>query len=153
MGGFPLLGDISVEVIFFLVAAIIALINKLYEKTQEIRKKSQAQMRARDRDQLDLVRVGAEVAEAPPERPQPKPRTVAVRPPRKASVPPPRRTTRIVVPEVARLKRVRVKRPRSKVPRFVTRIRRDPEAMREAVVLREVLGRPVAMRGYRFPRR
>lgn len=148
-----MLADISVEVVFFLVAAIIALINKLYEKSRELRARSQQQMRANEgRQRLDLVRVGAEVVEAPP---QPKPialQSIAVRPPREPQPRPPRRTRRVAA--VVAVAPSPAPAGQSPLPAtFVQRLRADPAALREAVVLREVLGPPVAMRGFRFPRR
>ena len=66
------------EIVFFLVAAIIALISKLVERSKSIRAKSLREQAKREkRERLELIRVGAEVAEAPP--PPPSPQLVPVR--------------------------------------------------------------------------
>jgi hypothetical protein len=155
LGGSPLLADISVEVIFFLVATIIALVNKLYEKSRQVRAKSKKQQRAKEgRERLEFVRAGAEVVEAPVEPKAPEPQSIVVRPMRERKVRPPRRTTRTIVPVAAPPMRRHVRTSAAEsASNLAERLRRDRNALREAVLLREILGPPVAMRGYRFPRR
>ena len=146
-----LVADINVEVIFFLVAAVIALINKLYEKSKQLRERAIKQQHQREtRDRLDLVRAGAEVVEAPPLEEKPR-AAIAVRPAREPRVRPPRRTRRVttVVPSAP----PKVEHAPRMDTSFVRRLRRDPKALKEAIILREVLGPPVAYRGFRFPRR
>jgi len=150
----PLFADVSIDVIFFLVAAVIALVHKLYEKSKALRESSERKMRARERrEHLDLVRTGGEVTEAPrPVEPRPGP-AIVVRPLRdRASRPPPRTERAPVVVTPARRRRPQVA-TQAPAPGLLARLGRDPDALREAVLLREVLGPPVAMRGFRFPRR
>lgn len=141
----PLLADLDIQVIFFLVAAVIALINRLYEKSKELRAKAvQEQKRRESTQQIDLVREGTEVVLTPaPEAKKPKP--VAVRPPRPPADRPPRRTTRRRQP-VVRRRTPPVPTSDAASPIY-TRLRNNPGALKEAIILREILGPPVSMRG------
>ncbi|MHC4449028.1 MAG: hypothetical protein ACYS0E_02640 [Planctomycetota bacterium] len=146
----------DVEIIFFIVAAIIATISKLHEKSKRVREKSLAQQRKRESsERLELIPKRAEpVAPAPIALPQAlaPARTVPtapVRPRREAPARPPRRTRRVVTAPV----RATVHRAPTVDVEFVQRLGRSPQALREAIMLREILGPPVAMRGFRFPRR
>ncbi|MHC4941213.1 MAG: hypothetical protein ACYTHK_19945 [Planctomycetota bacterium] len=136
------------EVAFFILMAIIAAIAKIREMSKQVRKKSiRKQVERAGKERLDLVRVGMEVVEAPPEPAKPKP--LPLRPLRETRVRPSRRTRRAVAAAAPAVVEHAPKLDTS----FVARLRNNPEALKEAIVLREVLGPPVAMRGYRFPRR
>lgn len=152
----------DVEIIFFIVAAIIATISKLHEKSKQVRAKSLAQQRKQEsRERLELIPGQAEPVEpAPIALPQPVAVTPALaptrtvqpaplRPRREAPARPPRRTRRIVTAEAP----ATVHRAPTLDTHFVQRLGRSPQALREAIMLREILGPPVAMRGFRFPRR
>ena len=146
-----LLAGLDIEVIFFLLMAVIALINKLYTKSKQIRLESQRQQEHREgRERLELVRVGAEVMEAPAPARKTRATPVAVRPPREAAGRPPRRTRRprgATAPVASQADRTPAGTG------VAARLRKSPVALREAIVLREILGPPVAMRTREFPRR
>ncbi|MHC4451852.1 MAG: hypothetical protein ACYS0E_17230, partial [Planctomycetota bacterium] len=72
-----------------------------------------------------------------------------VRPRRETPVRPPRRTRRVVTAAAP----ATVHHAPRVDTHFVQRLVRNPQALREAIMLREILAPPVAMRGFRFPRR
>jgi hypothetical protein len=156
---------IDVDVIFFLLVAAIGLINQAFQKTKKIRAESLRQKKHRESkdrvdspqaleatredrptSMLDLTQDLREKAEAALEE-----RGSAVEA-RKAAVP--------KISALDRMEAVKRVRQRSSVPRakkvavvqsigsaIANRIRENPATLKEAVVLREILGPPVAHRG------
>ena len=160
---------IDVDVIFFLLVAVIGLLNQLFQKVRKVRAESVRQQKLREnsdriespREQeakresrphsmravMDDIKDAAEDAAAalagsaasPP--PPPRSGDAAASPRKRRRIPLPLKAT--------------TKTPSA--PLFTSRasaggalgirLREDPSAFREAIVLREVLGPPVAHRG------
>jgi len=167
--------DFPIELLFVLVAGVITLLNKVWEKTKKAREESIRQEKAREKREhvvfqevpggvrkpappapprVDVVRkkrvaapkgVGG-ATHTGPTGPQRQFQRKSPRPPHREAQPhsvAPKPVTAQVDEHYAR----RVIR----VHPVVSRIRSNPNALRQAILLREIFGPPIAMRGVRRP--
>jgi len=166
------------EILLFIIAALIAVGNRVVDVARKARRKSAEEQRRRDQAegvQLDESKQPAVQQERLEPRPVAPPRPpVAPRPPplpypttqvplqpRPVPPPPRRHPPRLKlgsaeVPPPTELRRTLKKPPakwgrrraRTQVHRAAARLRQDPQSLRDAIILREVLGPPVAFRRF-----
>jgi hypothetical protein len=169
------------EILLFIVAAIIAIANRVVDAARKARRRAAEEQRRRDRAEgvrLEEAPRRPQVMPppAPPVAPRPPP-AVPPRPvppplpfpspqvpPQMQPAPPPRRhPPRLQLgpaevqppPELWRVAKPlpsewgAARRMRLGVHPAAERLRKDPECLREAIILREVLGPPIAYRPLR----
>ncbi|MHC4952749.1 MAG: hypothetical protein ACYTGZ_02575 [Planctomycetota bacterium] len=153
-----LLADIPLELIFFLVAAVITLITRAFEKSKKVRQESIRKQKKR----TEATRMVLPGTETPPPMPPPLPSVVMAPPVTAPVVPPPPRRQRPVPPRTGRARpRIPVrpaaapvrKRQSKSALAVLDQLRGGRDALRSAIALREILGPPVSMRPRGFPRR
>jgi|GEM_PF-2672153 len=149
---------IPFEILFFLIAGAITLIGKLNEKAKKTRQKViREQQREDARERMALPGVEPDVRQPetlPPAMPDIRRRKSVSAPVvmtphthnRGAGAKPARRT-RVPVPPLPNVPDAHYQIQTKSAHPAVRRLRANPDALRDAVILREVLGPPVALRG------
>jgi hypothetical protein len=161
---------IDVDVIFFLLVAVIGLLNQVFQKTRKVRAESLRQQNLReslDRTESPKALEGRredrpvsvrDVTRKLREQAKDKLREQAKDVELKLggmlddlpiAPPPSRKRKRISIPRAAKAPPAKKIAPRESIAAAAKRLQGNPAALREAIVLREILGPPVAMRGAR----
>jgi len=169
------------EILLFIIAALIAVTNRVVEAARKARRKAAEEQRRRDqaegvqledapRQQVRPTPVlpppppmlrrpptppplPYPAPQAPPQAPPPAPRPMLPAPPPRRHPPRLKLGQAEVVPDAA-LRRLAkplpaawgVRGSRRSVHHAAARLRQDPERLRDAIILREILGPPVALR-------
>ena len=137
---------IDPDIIFFLLVAVIGLINQLYKKSKELREAAIRKQKRREGQDRLVIEPSPEPAFAPePVAPvlPPKPKTSRARSMLQE------RVTRRRKAEKKIARRAPVKAATPTTGFTLDKLRGNPNALREAVILREILGPPISLRNSR----